>query len=1046
MILPHRFHSFVLFLLVSISCWVCPNPVLAAPTLPNINVTNIITITNAPYNAVGDNATDNTTAIQNAINAATTGGNTNGLYGGTVRVPASGTFLCGPLTLKNNVNIQIDAGATLKMEPLSVWTNYLAQDTTYGNLIYAKGMTNLEISGSGTIDGNGANWWSSSGSVFSDRPYMIFFNGNCGQVLIQNVTIQNPPIMHIVFKGSDNNITIQGMTINTTAANAANTDGIDLVGTNCLVQNCTINAGDDNIALGSSTSSSISTDILVTNCTFGVGHGVSIGSNTAGAVSNLTVINCTFNGTDYGIRMKSSTNSSGGSGQGGLAQNLSYLNLGMTNIVDGAIVIYSYYDSNAGGQFGTPTSVSPYFASTQAVTTATVPVWRNITISNVNATVVSGGVPGIIWARMEVPATNILLSHVNITASQAFDVYNARGFQFADSKITVPSGTTTFLLYNAPLIITNSVFSTNLVTLDGLTTNGYGNSLAFYNARTSLKNTNVFDDGPLTIADSTFTISNNFMLFPGTVLNYTLDSNTNQVAVVGNLALGGTINVTNGSGFGAGTYTLLTYTGTLSSNLPTLGSTPGSAYTYSFNTNTAGQVNFVVTSTNTSPTPTTNAVQSSANPSTYGTTVIFTATVSPAPTNGETVTFKDGPTTLGTGTLSGGQATFNTTATQLATGAHSITAVYVGDGAYGASTSSALSQTVNPLGLTVSGLTISNKVYDGTAAATLITNGYALNTVIGGDVVTLVTNGYTANFASANVANGITVTVTGLSLGGAQATNYTLTQPTGLTANITPAGSSILLGSSANPVAHLSGVSFTANVTPSTLGGSVLFLTNGVAFNSQTLSGGTATSVTTVALPRGTNIITAQYSGNSNYSPSTNTLNQVVTNNPPVANPAIYYRLVGYPLTIVITNLATNWSDLDGDPLVLAGTDASSTNGGTVTYDSTNIYYSDSNSVTDQFGYTISDGQGGTTSGIITVLMAQQTISGWTINSNGSVTLSFSGIPGNTYWVATTTNLTPPVVWMTISTNTAGTNGLWQFTDTQAANFFQRFYRTQLSH
>jgi hypothetical protein len=138
------------------------------------------------------------------------------------------------------------------------------------------------------------------------------------------------------------------------------------------------------------------------------------------------------------------------------------------------------------------------------------------------------------------------------------------------------------------------VFTTNLVTLDGLTTNGYANSLAFYNARTSLKNTNVFDDGPLTIADSTLTISNNFMLFPSTVLNYTLDPNTNRVAVVGNLVLGGTINVTNGPGFGAGTNTLLTYTGTLSGNLPTLGSTPVGGYSYAFDTNTAGQVDLVV--------------------------------------------------------------------------------------------------------------------------------------------------------------------------------------------------------------------------------------------------------------------------------------------------------------------------------------------------------------------------------------------------------------------------------------------------------------------
>ena len=53
------------------------------------------------------------------------------------------------------------------------------------------------------------------------------------------------------------------------------------------------------------------------------------------------------------------------------------------------------------------------------------------------------------------------------------------------------------------------------------------------------------------------------------------------MAVVGNLALGGTINVTtNGLRFDAGTNTLLTYTGTLSGSMPTLGSTPGGPYTY----------------------------------------------------------------------------------------------------------------------------------------------------------------------------------------------------------------------------------------------------------------------------------------------------------------------------------------------------------------------------------------------------------------------------------------------------------------------------------
>ena len=85
------------------------------------------------------------------------------------------------------------------------------------------------------------------------------------------------------------------------------------------------------------------------------------------------------------------------------------------------------------------------------------------------------------------------------------------------------------------------------------------------------------------------------------------------------------------------------------------------------------------------------------------------------------------------------------------------------------------------------GISANNKVYDGTTVATISSNNMVLVGIVGGDTVNLLTNGYTANFASANVGTGIAVTVNGLSLNGASATNYTLTPPAGLTANITPA-------------------------------------------------------------------------------------------------------------------------------------------------------------------------------------------------------------------------------------------------------------------
>ncbi len=549
----------------------------AAPTLPNINTNNVVNITT--YGAVGNGIADNTTAIQNAINAAAA---LSG--GGTVRVTAPGVFLSGPLTLKSKVNLQIDGGATLEMLPMSQFTAY-PNSTTY--FIYANNLTDVEISGAGTIDGQGADWWS---PLASSRPYMVYFN-KVNRVLVQDITLQNPPKMHMVFKSTDGNITIRNITINTTAANAKNTDGIDLIGTNCLVQNCVINAGDDNIALGSS--AGVTADVLITNCTFGVGHGVSIGSNTSGGVSNLMVIDCTFNGTDYGIRMKSDNATSGGSGQGGVAQNLSYLNIGMTNILRGAIVIYSYYS-----EYGTPTSITPTIASTQSVDSLNIPIWHNITISNVTALVSSNGttpgIAGIIWGRIETPASNIRLSHVNITAPKSFDVYNANGVQFLDSQITVPNGNSTYTLYNADITVSNSTPNAPLVTFDGLTS---VNTLTLSHAPAAMTANDVFGANPITLDASTLTVSNTLTLPGATAVNFTLGTNNAKIMTTGNLSLNSTLNISAGDGFGAGTYMLFTYGGNLSGN-PVLGTTPA-GYNYSINTNTHGQVQLIVQS----PTP-----------------------------------------------------------------------------------------------------------------------------------------------------------------------------------------------------------------------------------------------------------------------------------------------------------------------------------------------------------------------------------------------------------------------------------------------------------
>ncbi len=118
-------------------------------------------------------------------------------------------------------------------------------------------------------------------------------------------------------------------------------------------------------------------------------------------------------------------------------------------------------------------------------------------------------------------------------------------------------------------------------------------------------------------------------------------------------------------GASSGFVTVITPGGTLTSNVP-----------------------FVVSGL----TKSTTTLTSSPNPSTYGEAVTFTAVVTPAPPDGETVSFMKGKTVLGTGTLSGGTATFVTST--LKVGTTSVKAVYAGDSEFGTSKSKAVKQVV----------------------------------------------------------------------------------------------------------------------------------------------------------------------------------------------------------------------------------------------------------------------------------------------------------------------------------------------------------------
>src|ERR1017187_10310015 len=259
--------------------------------------------------------------------------------------------------------------------------------------------------------------------------------------------------------------------------------------------------------------------------------------------------------------------------------------------------------------------------------------------------------------------------------------------------------------------------------------------------------------------------------------------------------------------------------------------------------------------------------------------------------------------------------------------------------------------------------------------------------------------------------------------------------------------STIALASSANPCGFNDGVHFVAAVTPASATGSIQFFINDTAFDSEMLLAGQAASANISLLPRGTNVVTAIYSGDANDLPATNLLWQIVTNHPPVATDAFYTNSLDAPLTIAIDDLATNWSDVDGDVVSLADVSVT-TNGITLTNDGTMLVYFNSNHVADQFTCTITDGWSGANFQTVFIVPAPvpdttPRIAGVVVATNG-VTLSLGGAPGYTYVLETTTNLFLTGGWLPVATNTLGTNGVWQFTDSASTNIMQGFYRLKL--
>lgn len=392
---------------------------IAQPVIP-AKVFNIL-----DYGAVGDGQTMNTGAIKKAVAACQTAS------GGTVMVPP-GRFLTGPFALGSNLNLHLDAGATLLFS--NAPQDYQMRRGGYENCLVATGCHDVAITGRGTIDGQGQSWWEQyrkrivPGQTepvapnLPHRPFMVVLSG-CRRVLIQDVALQNSPSFHLVPQGCED-VVIEGIHV-VAPADSPNTDGLDPSGHNFLITRCVFDVGDDCIALKPSSRGAAARpaceNFTITHCEFKHGHGLSIGGQTPGGLRHLVVRDCAFDATAAGIRMKA------GRGAGGLVEDLTYENLTMKN-VKVAILITSYYPKLP----KVPEQDAP-----QPVA-ATTPLWRHIRIKNIQAE--GGAVAGQIIGLPEMPIQDVVLTDVNISAAKGFEIIHAQGIQFVNSHITARHG------------------------------------------------------------------------------------------------------------------------------------------------------------------------------------------------------------------------------------------------------------------------------------------------------------------------------------------------------------------------------------------------------------------------------------------------------------------------------------------------------------------------------------------------------------------------------------------------------------------------------
>jgi polygalacturonase len=399
------------------------------------------------YGARKDGSASSTAAIRDAIQAARAAG------GGTVYIPA-GQYLTGPIELVSNLVLDIDAGAVLRFPatrdlPYTKGRLEGVEGLTPVPLIGGHDLENVTIRGRGTITTDNAEWlklvrgddmadaraaWTGilrtlelkqpvAEEVYrkaapSLRPSFIR-TIESRNILIEGIHIVGSSMwtIHILYS---QNVEIRGVTIETYPG--VNTDGIDVDSSRDVrISDCYFDTGDDAICLKSGKDADglrvnrITENVTITNCTVHHGHGaVVLGSETSGGIRNVVASNIVCQGTDKGVRIKSTR------GRGGVLENIRLDHWTMEDVPE-AINVTSYYTR----------------APEEPVSVRT-PVFRNIAIGDM--TIIRSPSVASIEGLPEMPVDGLQISNVTASGRKGLTAYNTRALRLHNVEVNAESG------------------------------------------------------------------------------------------------------------------------------------------------------------------------------------------------------------------------------------------------------------------------------------------------------------------------------------------------------------------------------------------------------------------------------------------------------------------------------------------------------------------------------------------------------------------------------------------------------------------------------